>query len=858
MVASKHVHARQRLQPLQGIRADGAAAVRILPVRARIRGVVRGVDVDPGDDPLELLGAQPLAGRARAEVRDEFAGVRAPGVRFLHRRRAGADDLHQALSPEFHVRDVERACQVAGQDELLGRLPAEVVAADAVPIPDRLNLRQVVEEERLPAERRAGRARRAGGGSLRHVRDGGPAVLVAADAAQRLARPDDRARPHRLHHHLVLIQQLEVDEPVGRDREVRRAVRLDRHGAEDTLVVEIVPVHAGRLRAAAVPIRPGPEPLLGRLDDPQVLHRPPLDGLHARADVHVVDVERAVRLAQVRPVGQDRGPGAGRERHRVEAARRLGVDEHLVAEDVDQVDAHLLPLARLAGAEEILAGRGGRLRVVQRIRVLVLRPDPREGIVVADGDEVAGLRRPGADDGPFAVHPARAVDDGQGAPRPVVARGERGDEPLRAGDRPGVDHPAGRGRVVSPQEGVVRAVRAAEPHALGVAEVAVHVFPPVVHDGPVGHEGGMPLVERAVAHLVHVGPAGVHPEEVAHDMAVAHAELGLAGGGEDDAAVGQVARVDVRDPVEGGQGMEASAVGARRVRRPAALRLIARAAGLLACRARPQVQFVDGVVVARLAADGEEDPLPAEVDVRVAGDAVGHLEQGLDAAAAGQVQQFDGSGALELAGVDLPVLEHRGRVVMVRAVLPADDEEDGMVADQGVGKQGLAGQCFNVFDACLQGLRRRGFHPLPDLVQAGEVRPAVRVSLAERLGEVAHGRAEGSHPAQYLLPRGVAAGAVEGREPLLRGRLIDSGAGAEVVERDVPPAARVTVHDTEEDGPADEVRHVPGHALHRLGVPAAGAAHLLAVGGAERNIRRLVPPAADEKRHLRAAEPKDG
>ena len=106
-------------------------------------------------------------------------------------------------------------------------------------------------------------------------------------------------------------------------------------------------------------------------------------------------------------------------------------------------------------------------------------------------------------------------------------------------------HRAGRGGVVAPIDRVAGAVRIDRPERLGVAEVAVHVFPAVVEDASVGHQRAVAFEERALADLVDVGAVGLHAEEVGHDVPVAHAVLRLARGGEHDRAVRQVKRIEI-------------------------------------------------------------------------------------------------------------------------------------------------------------------------------------------------------------------------------------------------------------------------------------------------------------------------
>ena len=278
----------------------------------------------------------------------QAADVRAPGHGHQHAGGPGPHDLNIAFPAEFHVRSVEAGVEVPGQVELLARLLAVIVARYAIPVEDRLDLGQVAEVSRRAVPGRQ-LARPPPHGQRRGVVGGGAEpILVAADAAGLLARPRDRAAPHRLHEHALLVEQLEVDELVGRHGEVGAAVGLDGHGAEDGLVVEVVPGHARRLLpGAAVPAGPRPEAFLGRLDDAELLDRAPLDLVHARALIHVGHVEVAFRLAEIDARGDDRGPGPRSQRPGVEAPRAFDVHQDLVSEDVQQVDPHLLALRRV-------------------------------------------------------------------------------------------------------------------------------------------------------------------------------------------------------------------------------------------------------------------------------------------------------------------------------------------------------------------------------------------------------------------------------------------------------------------------------------------------------------------------------
>ena len=135
-----------------------------------------------------------------------------------------------------------------------------------------------------------------------------------------------------------------------------------------------------------------------------------------------------------------------------------------------------------------------------------------------------------------------------------MARAKDADE-LRVvvGEGPGVDDSAGRGGVVAPIDFVLRSVGVGDPYALGVAEVAVDVFPAVVDDASVGEERGMSFKERALSNLLDVGTVRVHLVEIAHDMAVAHAVFRLARGGEDDFPRGEISGVYIGRSVYEGE-----------------------------------------------------------------------------------------------------------------------------------------------------------------------------------------------------------------------------------------------------------------------------------------------------------------
>ena len=127
-----------------------------------------------------------------------------------------------------------------------------------------------------------------------------------------------------------------------------------------------------------------------------------------------------------------------------------------------------------------------------------------------------------------------------------MTRPQRADDLRRAGDFAGFEERARRPGVVPVVKQMACSVRVGYPKTLSVAEVAVDVFPAVVDDSPVGEDAGMSFKERAVTNLNHVGTVCVHRVQVAHDMAVAHAVFRLARGRENNLAVGQIVRVNIR------------------------------------------------------------------------------------------------------------------------------------------------------------------------------------------------------------------------------------------------------------------------------------------------------------------------
>ena len=434
-------------------------------------------------------------------------------------------------------------------------------------------------------------------------------ALVTADAPRQFPGLGHRAAAHGLHHHPVLIQQLEVHETARRDLEVGRPVRLDSNRAKDALVLETVPVHGRSVYPLAAPRRPRPETLLGRLHHPKRLDRPALHPFHVRSTVHIRHEEASGTDGELTARRDHRRARCRRDRHRVEAPGGFRVQKELVAEDVDQIQPHLLSRLRTgrlgigpqhAGTQEVLAGAVRCVGVEQRERVLVLRSHTAERVPVPLAYAIDRLLGPGPYDRTAAIHSEPAINDRQRTPRTVMTRPEDAHYALRPGDGTRVDDTPGRRRIVPPVDSVVRAVRVDRPQALCVTEVAVHVLPAVVENAAVRQKRPVPLEQRALPDLVDVGAVRRHAEQVRHDVAVAHAVLRLPTGGKNDRVIGEVQRVNVRN--------------SGRRRKLAQVRPIT-------------VDLVEMVVVADSPPHREDDLAAAEVDLGVADHAVGQVQE---------------------------------------------------------------------------------------------------------------------------------------------------------------------------------------------------------------------------------------
>ncbi len=483
---------------------------------------------------------------AAFDLRNHLGGVAAPGVGFLNGGRPCTDGMDRLLAPHIRIGGIEGNGLIGRQDKLFPGLLADIVTMSAVLGKDRLDLFEIIEKSRLPvpAIHRAGQTGY-GLGHRAHRRCGILyTVFVAADASLNLPGLDDRAAAHRLNHHPFLIQKLEIDEPVGRYLKIGRAIFLHRHGPQNAFILKGVPAHGGRLLTLAEPaITPaGIGALLGRFHHAQRLHRAALHSLHVRADIDILHVEFAGFFLKIPSRRTNQRHLTRHRRHRVKASGRILMHYDLVAKGIQKDDSHLLLITGRAACQEKMP--------VQRIRVLVLHPQGDGAVKILPGiriDPFNKISRPGLEDRFPAIDSELAVDNRQRSPGSVVAGGKGRQHQVAPRDGPSIEHGPGRRGIIAPVNGVLGSIGVANPEPLRVAKIPVHILPARVEDAPIGQQRGMPLKERTPPDLVDIGPILIHPEEIAHDMSVAHTVLGLAGGGENDAPVIQINRVDIRD-----------------------------------------------------------------------------------------------------------------------------------------------------------------------------------------------------------------------------------------------------------------------------------------------------------------------
>ena len=214
----------------------------------------------------------------------------------------------------------------------------------------------------------------------------------------------------------------------------------------------------------------------------------------------------------------------------------------------------------------------------------------------------SGIGGPHPDNRLDTVHTQPPVDYRHRSPRTIVTRREYANRLTRIAYPASVDHTARRPRIIAPIDRRTRTVRANRPQSLGIAEVAVDIFPPVIKDPPIGQNRAVPLEERALADLVNVGAIRIHTKKVRHDMPIAHAVLRLPRRRKNDPAIRKIDRVDIRYPTAISQLPEIAPIG---------------------------VDLIDMIVVGDIATHRKDDPSAIERYLRVADHTVRHLKQRL-------------------------------------------------------------------------------------------------------------------------------------------------------------------------------------------------------------------------------------
>jgi len=165
--------------------------------------------------------------------------------------------------------------------------------------------------------------------------------LVAADAGQSLAGLDVRRTPHRLHRHALFVQCLDKKGHAGRDAEMRRAVRLDRHRAQHELAGIVVRQSHPRIVHRGMRLD-------GDADQPQLANR--TAGHLRQTLVHVHHDHAAFRgvRAVSRSADQAFGHAPADGQRRFAADLRIAVNQIQIAERVEQVQPQVVGRSRHA------------------------------------------------------------------------------------------------------------------------------------------------------------------------------------------------------------------------------------------------------------------------------------------------------------------------------------------------------------------------------------------------------------------------------------------------------------------------------------------------------------------------------
>ena len=278
-----------------------------------------------------------------------------------------------------------------------------------------------------------------------------------------------------------------------------------------------------------------------------------------------------------------------------------------------------------------------------------------------------------------------------------------------------------------------------------------------------------------------VRPIRFHAEEIAHDVPVAHAVLGLARGRKGNVVIRQVQGIDVGHARRPGQLTQARAV---------------------------RLDLVDMVVLALVPAHGEENSFPGKVDLRIPHH-TGALDQGRGLPR-GHVEDPQRAWATEFAGVDLAGLENGSGVVVIRWVLRPAHVENAQLAEGRVGEQNARAEGRDILPQLLgaRGEGRHRFLPLADGIQpsaqgshfGGKTTPSLalggELALAGPQAGLQRRHIDAGQRFLQRAPRGFL-----GKASLQTGRClgVDGALHLHVVQGHMPPTGRVLVHDLQVD-----------------------------------------------------------
>ena len=246
------------------------------------------------------------------------------------------------------------------------------------------------------------------------------AVLVAADAGQRLARLDVGQRPHRLQRQPVGVQGLEEHRHAGRHPEVGGTVGLHGHRAQH----ELAGVLRSRRPGRAVHVRLH----LGRhADDPQPLHRcrGPRRPARDRRPAPGIWPSGAPSHRTISASTGGRGRGRTGIGETLEICR-VAMQQRQVAEGVVQIDAQRVG-RDCCGSSAGISVCGGSWRSDQATRKCSSRQRPGIGVVAIPASLPSPGNRPPASAASAAARTR--------APRAIQQRQRpAGDRMMRGGD----------------------------------------------------------------------------------------------------------------------------------------------------------------------------------------------------------------------------------------------------------------------------------------------------------------------------------------------------------------------------------------------------------------------------------------